>query len=68
MKTSKVTGDGEVLVMILGGVSGLGRLVSGKLGDMPCVNRVRFQQIAFLLYGITTIVIPFVTRYKGLSK
>lgn len=57
--------DGEILIMTIGGVSGVGRLISGKLGDMKCVNRVLFQQIAFAIYGITTVVIPFINVFEG---
>ena len=58
--------DGEILIMAIGGVSGVGRLVSGKLGDMKCVNRVLFQQIAFAIYGIATVVIPFINIFEGM--
>lgn len=58
--------DGEILIMAIGGVSGVGRLVSGKLGDMKCVNRVLFQQIAFAIYGIATLVIPFINIFEGM--
>ena len=51
--------------MTMGGISGIGRLVSGKLGDMSCVNRVLFQQIAFVLYGVSTLVIPFIPVFEG---
>lgn len=57
--------DGEILIMVIGGVSGVGRLVSGKLGDMKCVKRVLFQQVAFAVYGVTTLVIPFITVFEG---
>jgi MCP family monocarboxylic acid transporter-like MFS transporter 10 len=57
--------DGEILIMMVGGVSGVGRLISGKLGDMKCVNRILFQQVAFAIYGITTLVIPFIKIFEG---
>ncbi|XP_067950664.1 monocarboxylate transporter 10-like [Watersipora subatra] len=60
------TKDGEILIMMIGGVSGVGRLISGKLGDMKCVNRVLFQQIAFIIYGVTTFTIPFITSFEVL--
>ena len=57
--------DGEILVMTIGGVSGLGRLISGELGDVNGVNRVIFQQVAFVIYGATTLIIPFITTFEG---
>ena len=68
MKKEMPSGNGELLVMVLGGVSGVGRLISGKLGDVECVNRVRFQQVAFMIYGVTTIVLPFLKSFEGKSN
>ena len=60
--------DGELLVMLIGGVSGLGRLIAGPVGDMSCTSRTRFQLSAFALYGVLTIVIPLVKNYAGKIK
>jgi MCP family monocarboxylic acid transporter-like MFS transporter 10 len=38
-------GDGKVLVMCLGITSGLGRLIFGKIADIPKVNRIFLQQV-----------------------
>jgi MCP family monocarboxylic acid transporter-like MFS transporter 10 len=44
-------GDGKVLVMCLGITSGLGRLIFGKIADIPKVNRIFLQQVgAMLMY------------------
>jgi len=53
--------------MTIGGVSGVGRLVSGKLGDMTCVNRQRFQQVAIVLFGAATLTIPLIPVFEGES-
>jgi MCP family monocarboxylic acid transporter-like MFS transporter 10 len=37
--------DGKVLVMCLGITSGLGRLIFGKIADIPKVNRIFLQQV-----------------------
>jgi MCP family monocarboxylic acid transporter-like MFS transporter 10 len=37
--------DGKVLVMCLGITSGLGRLIFGKIADIPRVNRIFLQQV-----------------------
>jgi MCP family monocarboxylic acid transporter-like MFS transporter 10 len=38
--------DGKVLVMCLGITSGLGRLIFGKIADIPKVNRIFLQQVS----------------------
>jgi MCP family monocarboxylic acid transporter-like MFS transporter 10 len=40
-------GDGKVLVICLGITSGLGRLIFGKIADIPRVNRIFLQQVSF---------------------
>jgi MCP family monocarboxylic acid transporter-like MFS transporter 10 len=37
--------DGKVLVMCLGITSGVGRLIFGKIADIPRVNRILLQQV-----------------------
>ncbi|XP_071445608.1 monocarboxylate transporter 10 isoform X2 [Hetaerina americana] len=49
--------DGKVLVMCIGLTSGVGRLVFGKIADLPKVNRIMLQQISFLSIGIMTMLI-----------
>ncbi|XP_046404401.1 monocarboxylate transporter 10 isoform X2 [Ischnura elegans] len=49
--------DGKILVMCIGVTSGVGRLVFGKIADMPKVNRIMLQQISFLSIGVMTMLI-----------
>ncbi|XP_013390816.1 monocarboxylate transporter 10 [Lingula anatina] len=55
--------NSEILIMCLGGTSGVSRLVSGKLADVKWVNRIRLQQAAFVVLGICTLCIPFATHF-----
>ncbi|XP_041463140.1 monocarboxylate transporter 10-like [Lytechinus variegatus] len=56
----------EVLIMCLGATSGLGRLVSGFLSDHPKINPVYIQQIAFLVIGVSTTLMPVIRNFIGL--
>ncbi|XP_050394886.1 monocarboxylate transporter 10 [Patella vulgata] len=58
--------NGNYLVMCLSITSGVGRIVCGKLADMPCVNRIRMQQGAFAIFGVATLCIPFADNFYGL--
>ncbi|XP_062545567.1 monocarboxylate transporter 10 isoform X2 [Armigeres subalbatus] len=52
-------GEGENLpVMCIGITSGLGRLIFGFIADLPGINRVLLQQIAFVLIGTMTMCLP----------
>lgn len=55
--------NGGILVMCLSVTSGVFRLVFGKVADLPRVNRIRTQQIAFLVLGIATACIPFAKTF-----
>ncbi|CAB3371550.1 Hypothetical predicted protein [Cloeon dipterum] len=39
------TEDGKILIMCIGLTSGLGRLIFGKIGDLPRVDRILLQQV-----------------------
>jgi len=41
--------DGSILVMCMGLTSGLGRIIFGKLADLPRVDRILLQQVSALL-------------------
>ncbi|CAH1799429.1 unnamed protein product [Owenia fusiformis] len=58
--------DGGILVMCLGATSGVGRLLFGKLADLPKCNRVRMQQIGLAIMGVSTTCIPFAGHWGGL--
>ena len=40
--------DGKLLVLCIGATSFAGRLIFGKIGDLPRVNRVILQQVPFI--------------------
>jgi hypothetical protein len=40
--------DGKLLVLCIGVTSFAGRLIFGKIGDLPRVNRVILQQVLFI--------------------
>ncbi|XP_014668222.1 PREDICTED: monocarboxylate transporter 10-like [Priapulus caudatus] len=49
--------NGGVLIMCLGGGHRwFGRIVFGKIADMPRINRVRLQQLSILVIGIMSIL------------
>ncbi|XP_071501226.1 monocarboxylate transporter 10-like [Diadema antillarum] len=56
----------EVLIMCLGATSGLGRLVSGVLSDHPKINPIYIQQVAFLIIGVSTTLMPVVRNFIAL--
>ena len=47
----------------MGLTSGLGRLITGRVADLPKVNRIYLQQISFLLIGVGTMLLPIVTHF-----
>lgn len=58
--------DGNVLVMCLAITSGVSRIICGKVADFPWVNRIRMQQLAFFVLGVSTLCIPFSASFEGL--
>lgn len=59
--------NAEVLVMCLGATSGVSRLVSGKIADFPSINRIRMQQFAFFVLGVSTACIPLAQSFWVLA-
>lgn len=58
--------DGELLVMCLAITSGFARIIGGKIADFPWVNRIRMQQLSFIILGVCTLCIPFSSSFEGL--
>ncbi|XP_065353195.1 monocarboxylate transporter 10-like isoform X2 [Cloeon dipterum] len=50
------TEDGKILIMCIGLTSGLGRLIFGKIGDLPRVDRILLQQVSFISMGALTML------------
>lgn len=57
--------DGSVLVSCIGITSGLGRLIFGKIADLPKVNRILLQQISFVSIGICTMLLIAAPYFHG---
>ena len=57
--------DGGVLVSCMGITSGLGRLIFGKIADLPKVNRILLQQISFVSIGICTMLLVAAPYFTG---
>ncbi|XP_077977507.1 monocarboxylate transporter 10-like [Glandiceps talaboti] len=57
--------NGAVLVACLGATSLIGRLVFGKVADIPQVNRVVLQQVSFLAIGVISTLIPVASAHFG---
>ncbi|XP_033741270.1 monocarboxylate transporter 10-like [Pecten maximus] len=58
--------NGNLLITYLQITSGIGRLVFGKVADLPFVNRIYLQQASFFVMGIVTVCIPLSASYGGL--
>ena len=43
--------NGGILVTCIAATSGVGRLIFGKIADLPKVNRILLQQISFVSIG-----------------
>ncbi|XP_063234234.1 monocarboxylate transporter 10 [Bacillus rossius redtenbacheri] len=56
--------DGKLLVMCIGVTSGVGRLIFGKIADIPKVNRIFLQQISFALIGVLTMLLAATERFS----
>ena len=67
-KDIKPDADGKVLILCLGVTSGVGRLLFGKIGDLPRVNRVVLQQVAFFAYGVCTMLLTIACEVKTESS
>ena len=58
--------DGSWLILCLSITSGVSRIIFGKLADFECVSRIKMQQLAFAILGISTLCIPFSASFGGL--
>lgn len=58
--------DGSYLILCLSITSGVSRIVCGKVADLKWVNRIRMQQFAFFILGVSTMCIPFSGSFWGL--
>ena len=56
----------HTLVTCLFTASAVSRLLCGKISDLPSVDRVMIQQIAFCLYGVCTVCLPFTHSFEAL--
>lgn len=63
MKETLPGADGKVLVLCIGVTSGIGRLLFGKIGDLPGVNRVILQQTAFFSIGVVTMLLTLANSF-----
>ncbi|KAL0276434.1 UNVERIFIED_CONTAM: hypothetical protein PYX00_004013 [Menopon gallinae] len=55
--------DGKILIQCIAITSLLGRLVFGKLADLPKVNRIFLQQMSFIFMGVLTMLIVAVNNF-----
>ncbi|XP_010286581.1 PREDICTED: monocarboxylate transporter 8 [Phaethon lepturus] len=55
-----------ILLVCLGAMSGLGRLVSGRIGDcIPGLKKIYLQVASFVLLGILCMMIPQCRGFEG---
>ena len=57
--------DGSILVSCIGITSGFGRLIFGKIADIPKVNRILLQQISFISIGLCTMLLVAAPYFTG---
>ena len=57
--------QGGILVTCIAATSGLGRLMFGKVADLPNVNRILLQQISFVSIGICTMLLAGAAKFTG---
>merc|ERR1712223_2240739 len=58
--------NGGILVTCIAATSGVGRLIFGKIADLPKVNRILLQQISFVSIGLCSIPLtigPLIAGY-----
>uniref|UniRef100_A0A6I8N4U0 Monocarboxylate transporter 10 n=1 Tax=Ornithorhynchus anatinus TaxID=9258 RepID=A0A6I8N4U0_ORNAN len=55
-----------VLLVCVGATSGIGRLLSGRVGDfIPGLKKIYLQVVAFLLLGLMCMMIPQCRTFEG---
>ena len=57
--------DGTYLVTCVAITSGVGRIIFGKISDLPYVNRIFLQQISFISIGICTMLLAAAPHFTG---
>lgn len=58
--------NGELLITCIGLASGVGRIIFGKIADVPNVNRIFLQQLAFFFLGVLTMLLAAANAYWNL--
>ncbi|XP_078698498.1 monocarboxylate transporter 10-like [Branchiostoma floridae x Branchiostoma belcheri] len=58
--------DAHILVTCLGAASGVGRLVFGKISDLPSIGRIRLQQVGLFLMGVSSLLVPLCSVFPAL--
>lgn len=59
---SRCKSSAALLITCIGLTSGLSRVLFGRIADMAWVNRIRLQQVALILIGLSSAVIPFIPK------
>ena len=62
--------NGGILVTCIAATSGIGRMIFGKVADLPNINRILLQQISFVSIGLCTMLLtaaPFFTGFEWAS-
>lgn len=57
--------NGRLLVTCIAVTSGIGKLIFGKIADLPRVNRIFLQQISFVSIGICTMLLTAAPYFTG---
>ncbi|KAK2710735.1 monocarboxylate transporter 10-like [Artemia franciscana] len=58
--------DAKLLMTCIGFMSGIGRLIFGKMADHPKVNRLLLQQIAMVFMGLSMMCMSFAASFSWL--
>jgi len=56
----------SLLMMVLGGSTGIGRIMFGKIVDMGLMDRLHMHQLSLLITGTGAMILPLITAYWGL--
>lgn len=55
--------NSNIPVMCIGFASFFGRLLFGLVADMPRINRILLQQLAFVMIGLMTLLLPLTESF-----
>ncbi|XP_040076114.3 monocarboxylate transporter 10 [Ixodes scapularis] len=58
--------NGESLLTCMGATSGIGRIVFGRIADLPGVNALVLQQVSFLVMGLLTMCMAAASHFAVL--